>query len=203
MWNFKCSKWIESFLILKLVSSFYVEYVRMKRTKCFVFFILFSGFLILGESIEISNDIMVNNLGYIFVQARPGTLNSPKVITKYRWNIVCLVCPIVFGSIVMFLPVINRVGKKVLQTVPKICQHVIISSSFTGHLNHNHELVGVITMFRHGDRGPLAVIINDTKPINCSSYVSDRYRVLENVVKKVDKKKKLAHSILPQRYIQL
>lgn len=140
------------------MSSFYVEYVRMKRTKCFVFFILFSGFLILGAT-------------WYFEL----TQSDHQVSLKHR------------------LPgVPNRLRKYC--NVPSGDK----SGWQEGHLNHNHELVGVITMFRHGDRGPLAVIINDTKPINCSSYVSDRYRVLENVVKKVDKKKKLAHSILPQ-----
>lgn len=63
-----------------------------------------------------------------------------------------------------------------------------------GLLNDNHKLVGVIALFRHGDRGPLASIINGSKPINCSSHVGDRFKTLESLLKD----KKQYRSILPQ-----
>jgi len=63
-----------------------------------------------------------------------------------------------------------------------------------GHLNDNHELVGVITIFRHGDRGPLTSIVNDSRLINCSQHVGGRFKALESSLKK----KKMYHSIVPQ-----
>jgi len=63
-----------------------------------------------------------------------------------------------------------------------------------GRLNPNHQLLGVVTLFRHGDRGPLTSIVNDSHFINCSSHVGARFRTLEGLLKK----KKLYHSIVPQ-----
>ena len=73
---------------------------------------------------------------------------------------------------------------------------VFIPLCSTGHLNDNHELVGVITIFRHGDRGPLTSIVNDSRLINCSQHVGGRFKALESSLKK----KKMYHSIVPQRY---
>jgi hypothetical protein len=57
--------------------------------------------------------------------------------------------------------------------------------------------LGVITIFRHGDRGPL-VTVNDKIEINCSSYVTERYKQLENYVRTY-KSDLLVVKLLPKR----
>jgi hypothetical protein len=66
----------------------------------------------------------------------------------------------------------------------------------TGHFEEEYDLLGVVTIFRHGDRGPL-VTVNDKIGINCSLYVTERYKELETYVKAY--KSDLVVKLLPKR----
>lgn len=67
---------------------------------------------------------------------------------------------------------------------------------WTGHFEEEYGLLGVITIFRHGDRGPL-VTVNDKIETNCSLYVTERYKQLENYVRTY--KSDLVVKLLPKR----
>ncbi|KAK4025133.1 2-phosphoxylose phosphatase 1 isoform X1 [Daphnia magna] len=67
---------------------------------------------------------------------------------------------------------------------------------FEGDFEESYDLLGVITIFRHGDRGPLTTL-DDKRKINCSSYITERYKRLEKFVRTY-KSETLAAKLLPR-----
>ena len=66
-----------------------------------------------------------------------------------------------------------------------------------GNFDKAYDRLGVIAIFRHGDRGPLTTV-NDKLEINCSSYVTERYKQLENYIRTY-KSEPLVVKLLPKR----
>ena len=70
--------------------------------------------------------------------------------------------------------------------------------NLVGQFDKTYNLLGVITIFRHGDRGPLMSISHDKRYINCSSYVTERYKEMENYVE-MYKPEPFGMKLVPQR----
>ncbi|KAI9550335.1 putative acid phosphatase-like protein 2 [Daphnia sinensis] len=67
---------------------------------------------------------------------------------------------------------------------------------FEGDFEESYDLLGVIIIFRHGDRGPLTTV-NEKKKINCSSYITKSYKKLEKIVRTY-RSETLAAKLLPR-----